>query len=329
MKVTLHEVAARADVSIATVSRAINGLPVSEKNLARVREAIAELGYVANEAARALRSEKSHTIGVIFSDLRNMMGIDLLDGLGDTVEEAGYSLVIATARNDAQRYDLLMRRFLERRVDALFCIRPPGKSDSLAGYATAKSPVMAIFGASGVFGALPNMSPSLAGPTTALAEHLRALGHERIAVVQARTGLAGLDAVTEGLSAQGFLVETADIPEGVGAAEIVGELMARPARPTVILAPDPTVRGVMAACATLGVEVPRDMSVVTLNDTVSDIHHRKHGVSSITIDPQRMGRACGAAMLAWLAGSRPADRTWVENAVYSPRATMGPSSEGA
>ena len=115
MKVTLHEVAARADVSIATVSRALNGLPVSEKNLARVREAVAELGYVANEAARALRSDRSMTMGIIFSDLRNNLGIDLLDALSDTLEEAGYSLLIATAKGEARRFDTLHGQALQGR----------------------------------------------------------------------------------------------------------------------------------------------------------------------------------------------------------------------
>ena len=56
MKVTLHEVAARAGVSIATVSRALNGLAVSKANRTRVEAAARELGYVPNEAARTLRS---------------------------------------------------------------------------------------------------------------------------------------------------------------------------------------------------------------------------------------------------------------------------------
>src|SRR5580698_4212384 len=71
MKVTLHQVAARAGVSIATASRALNGLAVSAPAQNRVRQAVAELGYVANEAARSLRSDRTLTMGLIFFDLRN------------------------------------------------------------------------------------------------------------------------------------------------------------------------------------------------------------------------------------------------------------------
>ena len=85
MKVTLYEVAARAGVSIATVSRALNGLPVSAVNGARVREAVEALGYVANEAARALRSDRTQTMGLIFFDLRNTLGIELVDAIGESI----------------------------------------------------------------------------------------------------------------------------------------------------------------------------------------------------------------------------------------------------
>src|SRR5580658_3469549 len=145
MKVTLHEVAARAEVSIATVSRALNGLPVSEASLERVKQAALELGYVVNEAARSLRAERTMTMGLIFSDLSNTLGIDLLDALSEAIERAGYSLIISTARGDEARYDVLMRRFLERRVDGLFCVRPRGGGESLAAYQASGIPVIAVF----------------------------------------------------------------------------------------------------------------------------------------------------------------------------------------
>ena len=68
---------------------------------------------------------------------------------------------------------------------------------------------------------------------------------------------------------------------------------------------------------------PDGNTLWTLNDITTDSHHRRHGVSSITVDPHRMGRACGAAMLAWLAGSRPAARTLVQTATFQPRGTTG------
>ena len=324
MKVTLHEVAARAEVSIATVSRALNGLPVSKQSKARVDQAVAELGYVANEAARALRSDRTMTMGLIFSDLRNMLGIDLLDALSELIEDAGYSLLISTARGDARRYDLLMHRFLERRVDALFCIRPRGKGEGLARYHAANIPVIALFNTGGGFADLPTIVPAFNVPANALAEHLRALGHERVAVVRGAAAAIPVSAISELLKAHNFRVDTV-IAETGGVRDAVGELMARKARPTAIVAPDPTVRAVIAACEAGSVRVPGDVSVVSICDVTAETYHKRHDISSITIDPHRMGRGSGAAMLAWLAGSRPAEKVRIQAAGFFARASTGPA----
>lgn len=325
MKVTLHEVAARADVSIATVSRALNGLPVSEKNLARVREAVAELGYVANEAARALRSDRSMTMGIIFSDLRNNLGIDLLDALSDTLEEAGYSLLIATAKGEARRFDTLMLRFLERRVDALFLIRPPGALESLTRYEAAKVPVMGMFGPGPGAPAIPNISPAMTEGARELAEHLKGLGHERVALVGAERGNAALGGIGEVLRGQGLAVDAFDTPPGAGMAETLKAVVAAPARPSVILTRDPPVRGLMAAAMGLGMAFPSDISLVSLNEIGADSHHRRHGITSLTVDPHKMGKAAGATMLAWLAGSPPSERIRIQTAGLHVRGSTGPA----
>jgi LacI family transcriptional regulator len=325
MKVTLHEVAARAQVSIATVSRALNGLAVSKDSLARVEKAAQELGYVPNQAARALRSDRTMTMGLIFSDLRNTLGIDLLDALSEAIEEAGYSLIISTARGDADRYDVLMRRFLERRVDALFCISPHGRGEALAAYRAAGIPMMAMFGRDAAFAELPTVVPIFSEPAKALGDHLRALGHERIAVVR-REGGAAVMAITEALKAQGFAVELIEASEADGMGGVLGRLLANRMRPTVAIAADPQSRGLIAACAAHSVAVPSDLSVVSISEIGAEAYHRRHAITAVAIDPQRMGRASGAAMLAWLAGARPADKIKVQAAQFTARGSTGPAT---
>jgi LacI family transcriptional regulator len=321
MKVTLHEVAARADVSIATASRALNGLPVSADSLARVQSAAHALGYVANEAARALRAERTMTMGLIFSDLRNTLGIDLLDALSEAIEAAGYSLLISTARGDVARYDVLMRRFLERRVDALFCIRPAGASESLARYAAAEIPVMSLFSSAGAFAGLPLITPSLTEPSNAVGAHLRDLGHRRVAVVR---GPGFPQAPVEaGLKHAGLAVVEIMPSEADGMAAALAELMALPERPTAVVAADPQSRGLLVACELAQVAVPGELSLVSVNETASDAHHRRHGLSAMTVDPARMGKAAAAAMVAWLAGAPPADRIKVPAASFIARGSSG------
>ena len=325
MKVTLHEVAARAEVSIATASRALNGLAVSKASLARVEKAVRELGYVPNQAARALRAERTMTMGLIFSDLRNTLGIDLLDALSEAIEEAGYSLLISTARGDADRYDVLMRRFLERRIDALFCIAPHGRGEALAAYRAAGIPIIAMFGRGAAFAELPTVVPIFSEPVRALGEHLRALGHARIAVVR-REGGAAVNATAEGLKAQGFTVELIEATETDGMGGVLARLLRDRPRPSVVVVADPQSRGLIAACAVHNVAVPGHLGVVSISEVGADAYHRRHGISAVAIDPQRMGRASAAAMLAWLAGARPADKIKVQAAQFTARASTGPFS---
>src|SRR6185437_10258873 len=117
-------------------------LPVSPRSESRVRAAAARLGYVANEAARVLRGDRTLTMGLIFDDLTNTLGIKLIDAIGASIEAGGYALLIASARGDAGRYALLMQRLRERRLDALFCIDPHGAGDALPLYETAQAPVL-------------------------------------------------------------------------------------------------------------------------------------------------------------------------------------------
>lgn len=325
MKVTLHHVAARADVSIATVSRALNGLAVSKASLARVERAARELGYVPNEAARSLRAEHTMTMGLIFSDLRNRLGIDLLDALSEAIEEAGYSLLISTARGDAGRYEVLMRRFLERRVDALFCIRPRGRGGALAAYRAAGIPMIAMFGGGGGFADLPAIYPTFTEPAAALADHLRSLGHRRAAVLRAEPRAPAVDAIADGLKAQGFVVDLIETPETEGMNGALAALLSLTPRPTAVIATDPHSRGMIAACAAAAVSVPGDLSLVSISEVGAEGYHRRHGVSAVVIDPQRMGRASAAAMLAWLAGARPVDRVKVQAAQFVARASTGPA----
>ena len=325
MKVTLHEVAARSGVSIATVSRALNGLSVSNASRARVEAAARELGYVANEAARALRAERTMTMGLIFSDLRNTLGIDLLDALSEAIEAAGYSLLISTARGDAARYDVLMRRFLERRVDAMFCIRPHGAGASLGAYRAAGIPVVTMFGGSGAFAELPTLFPVFTEAARALGAHLRALGHVRVAIVRTEPRSAPLQAIGEGLKAQGLVVEAVEASEADGMRGCLATVMAQRHRPTTVIAADPHSRGLVAACEAAGAAVPGALSIVSLSEIAADGYHRRHGISALTIDPSRMGRASAAAMLGWLAGDRPDARLAVEAAVFAARATTGPA----
>jgi LacI family transcriptional regulator len=102
--VTIHEVAERAGVSIATVSRVVNGSTKVDPQLAeRVREAITALNFQPNRAARALAGNRSALLGLLVTDIQNPFFMDVMRGVEDVSQQNGYLLVICNTAEDPQK----------------------------------------------------------------------------------------------------------------------------------------------------------------------------------------------------------------------------------
>jgi DNA-binding LacI/PurR family transcriptional regulator len=98
---TISDVAAHAGVSIATVSRVLNGtVPVQAEKAERVREAMAELRFIPRPAARTLASRKTNTFGLVFSEIRGAFFPQLLKGIEAQLHEAGYELLVYSTHSD-------------------------------------------------------------------------------------------------------------------------------------------------------------------------------------------------------------------------------------
>ena len=119
-KITLSEVAAAASVSAVTVSRALRDPSVvSEMTLARIREAVAELGYVPNFAAQALASKSTNVIGALIPSVTNNVFSDVLRGMYDAVEGTRYQLQLGNTRYSTIEEERLLRTFLSQRPAGL------------------------------------------------------------------------------------------------------------------------------------------------------------------------------------------------------------------
>ena len=94
---TIYEVAARAAVSPATVSRVLNGTNVSEDKVARVKQAISELDFFPNRMARSLRRQHSQIIALIIPDIENPFFTSVARGVEDVAQAAGYSVVLCNS----------------------------------------------------------------------------------------------------------------------------------------------------------------------------------------------------------------------------------------
>src|ERR1700744_5816242 len=119
-RIDIRDVASRAGVSIATVSRALNRIPtVAPALVKRVQRAAEELNYLPNTQARALVSGKSKLLGLIVSEITNPFFPELIQEFEQTVVGRHYELLIGSTSNDPGQMERCVRRMLERKVDAV------------------------------------------------------------------------------------------------------------------------------------------------------------------------------------------------------------------
>jgi LacI family transcriptional regulator len=117
MSVSVKDVAARAGVSVGTVSNVMNWPDkVSSATVERVQRAIAELGFVRNDAARQLRAGRSHAIGLVILDIGNPFFTDLARGAEDRASKAGLSIILGNSDERAERESSYLDLFEEQRM---------------------------------------------------------------------------------------------------------------------------------------------------------------------------------------------------------------------
>ena len=118
--VNIRDVASRAGVSIATVSRAVNHISTVDPELARrVWKAVEEVGYVPNTQARAMVSGRSRTLGLIVSEITNPFFPELVQEFENLAVAQGYEVMIGSTNYEPARTESLIRRMLQRNVDGV------------------------------------------------------------------------------------------------------------------------------------------------------------------------------------------------------------------
>jgi len=125
MKITIVDVAKKANVSVATVSRVMNGnYPVKAETKQRVLEVINELHYIPNMQARELTQQKSATIGVVVPSINNMFFPEVITGIENSLKLNSLSLVLACSNNDKEEEKLCVNNLLSRNVSGIIVVDP-------------------------------------------------------------------------------------------------------------------------------------------------------------------------------------------------------------
>ena len=125
MSVTIQDVAKQAEVSVATVSRVMNGnYPVKQETKERVLAVIKELNYIPNMQARELTTQQSTTIGVIVPSINNMFFTEIVNGIDKYIGESNYSLMLTSSHGKAEQEQKCISDFLARNVLGIIIVTP-------------------------------------------------------------------------------------------------------------------------------------------------------------------------------------------------------------
>lgn len=273
--VTITGVAQRAGVSITTVSHVLNGTRrVNAETRARVEEAIAELGYRRNLAARTLAGGSSRTIGLVISGLTNTHFGPLLHTIERQVSEAGYVLVLGDSHDEGEMERRLVDSLLDRSVDGLIVAPSAEFADGTAQLIASRGKPLVLIDRSLDLDC-DQLVPENTASVRTLTEHLIDHGHRRIAAVVGLDGLESSHARTAGyrsaLEAHGIAVDPRLIIPGGSSTQIahraVAELLSQPAPPTALVSLNNAMTiGSLRAIAEAGCSIPSDLAFAAYDD---------------------------------------------------------------
>ncbi|HEX5496729.1 MAG TPA: LacI family DNA-binding transcriptional regulator [Mycobacteriales bacterium] len=306
---TIRDVALRAGVSVATVSKVINQrYGVATDTFARVQAAIDDLGYEASLVAQSLRNHRTNVLGILVADLEPF-STELLKGAADAIRGSGFELVVYSACGRAGDRVGWERRYLSRLsgtlIDGAVLVTPTVVD---VGHG---APIVAVDPHTGASD-LPTIdSDNLRGAELAI-EHLLERGHRRIAMLTGRADLQSAQLREEGyrraLAAAGVPVDTDLVRVGaydpVTSKDSARDLLTAPDPPTAIFgANDVSAIATIEAAGELGLRVPEDVSVVGFDD-IPESALCTPALTTVAQPIRRMGQCAVELLIRLIRGER-------------------------
>ena len=308
-KPTIRDVAARAGVSIATVSKFINATqrftaPVER----RIEAAIAELEYQSNPLARSMITGKTGSVGVAILDICNPHFTNMIKGANRVALEHGYTLLFVDTEESQAREDELLEA-LSRRVDGMIVsTRMPG--DQLDRVLAFGKPV--VFSGRPAPQGHPSISIDAYAAAYMIGELLVSQGHRSIAYLgfaPARPDEERMRGLTECLASHGlgltrFEVRGPTIVEGEAICPSV--VLRKDKFDAVVCYNDMVAIGFMAAARSLGIVIPDDVSVVGI-DNIPFGRFTSPALTTVDTQSERLGEDGMRLLIRQIAGGNPPD----------------------
>jgi DNA-binding LacI/PurR family transcriptional regulator len=308
----IAEIARRANVSTATVSRAINQSgPVKAATARKVWRAITELNYYPNSHARALVSGRSRLIGLIVSDITNPFFPELIRSFETQASGRQYDVLLTSTDYLTTRMSACLRRMLERKVDGVAMMT--SEMDLSLIKELGKRGVPLVFMDVGQVGRkMSHVAIDYANGIKQAVDHVVLLGHKHIGFISGPLDLHSArtrrQAFVDALRAHGLTPDKRMIREGTHTAEGGQKAMAAILRvsriPTAVVSSnDWTAIGALHAILAAGLRVPGDISLVGFDD-IPLVSYTNPALTSVRMSAADVGATAFDALFKLIGGER-------------------------
>ncbi len=295
-RVVMADVAARAGVSVMTVSRVLNGFEgVADETRRRVEKAVADLGYQADTAARVLAGGRSRTIGVVAVETDQFGPSQMLFGIEDAARQAGHLLSFVTLGRAGHDMEATLDRLRASRVEGVIVVAPVRRVVDAVVEVERELPLVVVGGDPTI--GIPTVTIDQHAGASCATTHLLDLGHRSVAHV--RGPRSWIDAAARARGWADTLRNAGATPGPVlfgdwtaaGGYAAGTRLAVDPLVSAVFAANDQTALGVIRALHDHGRRVPQDVSVVGFDDTPESGYFLP-ALTTIRQDFAEVGRRC-------------------------------------
>jgi LacI family transcriptional regulator len=306
---TVQDVARLARVSVGSVSRVLNGRDnVAPEIREAVSKAVARLNFVPNAVARSMRSGSSKAIACLISDIAQHTAAQMVSAAETRLRERGYEILIANSHYDLERERAFLESLRQRRLDGLIGVISDDETPSYYNILhTLNMPV--VLWERDAQGQFHSVLTDHSDGCRQAVRYLASLGHRRIGLVAGHertwVGREMLRGYTIECEAAGIALDPTLIHRtGAFDEAACHALLAGTSRPAAMIAPLNEAALVLQTARELGLNVPRDLSVVSVGD------HQYASLCApaltvVTQEPRDIGREAADLMLQLLDGSAP------------------------
>lgn len=325
---TVAGVARAAGVSVASVSRVLNGLPATEEMVERVQRAVEELGYVPDSRARSLKVGRTFQLTLAVADVGNPVYVTMMRAVEEVVSAAGYRLVVTTTGPDVVDEVALVRGMARGYADGLVISPLRVDDDLIKSIRECDVPVVVAGNVPTSAGVDTVRANSPKGMRLAV-DHLLAKGRRRIAFVNGPVdtvpGAARAKGFADAMKANGLRpvaeVEAVDFTFAAGreaGVELLAGLAAGERLDAVIAANDLLAVGIMHELAARDLAVPVDVAVIGMDD--SELAEQSFPpLTSVNLGSAERGRRAAELLLARIEDSTRSPRRIVVQPTLSVR----------